>query len=101
MKIDNTKQDWKYCLGGDKDETINHIVSECIKRAEKEYKSWHEWVKKVIYRELYIKLKFDNTTIWSKCKPESTLENETHKIAGFWDKNRSLTPDQKPRSHHN
>ena len=36
---------------GDRDKTINHILSECSKLAEKEYKTWHS-VGKVIYSEL-------------------------------------------------
>ena len=36
----------------DKDETINYIITECSKFAQKEYKSRHDWVGKVIYTEL-------------------------------------------------
>ena len=31
-------------LCGDRDETINHIISECSKLAQKEYKARHDWV---------------------------------------------------------
>ena len=31
----------------EKDETVNHIISECSKLAQKEYKIRHEWVGKV------------------------------------------------------
>ena len=30
-------------LCGDRDETINHIISECSKLAQKEYKTRHDW----------------------------------------------------------
>ena len=62
---------------------INHIISECSKLAQKEYKIRHNWVGKVIHWELYKKLKFDHTTKPHMHKPESVLENVTHKI--LWD----------------
>ena len=65
------------------DETINHIINECSKLAQKEYKTIHDWVKKVIHWELCKKLKFDHTTKWYMHKPESIQKNETHKI--LWD----------------
>ena len=34
---------------GDKNETINHLISECSNLAQKEYKTRHDWVGKVIY----------------------------------------------------
>ena len=37
VKIDNMQQNRKYRLCGDKDETINHIISECSKLAQKGY----------------------------------------------------------------
>ena len=40
-------------LCGDRDETINHIISECSKLAQKKYKTRHDWEDKVIYWELY------------------------------------------------
>ena len=38
---------------------------------------------KVIYWELYKKLKLDPTNKWEMDKPESILENEMHKL--LWD----------------
>ena len=48
-------QNSKCKLCGYRDETINHIISECSKLAQKEYK-------------------------WYMHKPESVFENQTHKI---------------------
>ena len=45
-----------------------------------EYKTRRKWVGKVIYRELYKRLKFDHTNKWSLHKSESVPENDTHKI---------------------
>ena len=42
-RIDRTQQNSKYRLCGDRDKTINHIMSECNKLAQKEYKTRHDW----------------------------------------------------------
>ena len=52
-RIDKTQQNSKFRLCGDRDETINHIISECSKLAQKEYKVRHDWVGKVIHGEMY------------------------------------------------
>ena len=51
-RIDNTQQNSKCRLCGDRDETINHIISECCKLAQKEYKTRQDWVGKVIHWEM-------------------------------------------------
>ena len=51
-------------LFSDRDEMINHIISECGKSARREYKTGHEWLKKVIHWELCKKIKFDHCTKW-------------------------------------
>ena len=73
----------KYRLCGDRDETINHMISECNKLAQKEYKTRHDWVDMVIAWELGNKLKFDHTNKWYMHNPASVLENDTHKLR--WD----------------
>ena len=82
-RIDKTQQNSKCRLCGDRDETINHIKSECSKLAQKEYKTRHDWVSKVIHREMYKKLKFDHTKLWYIHNPAPVLENDTHKL--LWD----------------
>ena len=67
-------------LYGDRDETINHIINEYSKLAQKEYKTRHDWVGKVIFWELCKKLKFDHGICTT---PESVLENVIHKL--LWD----------------
>ena len=57
----------------DRDETINHIISKCCKLEQRENKTRHDWVGKVIYWDLCEKFKFDNTN-------KSVQENETLKI---------------------
>ena len=46
--INNTQKNGRCRLYGDRTETVNHIISECSKLASKEYKSKHDWVRKVI-----------------------------------------------------
>ena len=58
-------------------------MSECIKLAQKEYKTRHDWVGKVIYREMCKKLKFDHTNKLYMHNPAAVLENDTHKL--LWD----------------
>ena len=82
-RIDKTQQNNRCRLRSDRDETINHIISKCSKLAQKEYKTRHDWVEKVIHWELCKKLKFDHTNKWYMHNPESVLENETHKL--IWD----------------
>ena len=67
-------------LCGDRDETIDYIIRESSKLAEKEYKTRHDWEGKGIHWELYKKFKFDHTNKWYKHNPESVQENETHKL---------------------
>ena len=64
-------------------EAINHIICKCIKLAQSEYKTRHDWAEKVIYWELCKKFKFDHTNKWYMHNPESVLDNETHKLSGI------------------
>ena len=80
-RLDKT-QDSMCILCGDRDEIINHI-SEYSKLAQKEHKTRHDWVGKVIEWELYKKFKFDHTNQCYMHNPESVQENETQKV--LWD----------------
>ena len=58
-KIVQMQQNCYWRLGGDRDETINHIISKCIKLAQKEYKARHNKIGKVNHRGMCKKFKFD------------------------------------------
>ena len=74
-----------------------HIISECRKLAQREYKTSHNWVGKVIQKELCKKLKFDHTTEWYMYKPESVVENKMHKLLwNFEVLTDHLIPTRKP-----
>ena len=82
-RIDKTQQNSKCRLCGDRDETINHIISEFSKLAQKEYKARHDTVGKAIHWEMCKKFKFDYTNKWNMHNPAPVLENDTHKL--LWD----------------
>ena len=84
-RIDKTQQNSTCRLCGDRDETINHIISECRKLTQKEYKARHEWVGQVIHGEMCKKFQFDHTNRWYMHNPAPVLENDTHKL--LWDFN--------------
>ena len=83
MRFGKTQQNNRCRLRSKRGETINPIISECSKLAQKEYKTRHDWVGKVIHWEMCKKLKFDHTNKWYMQNPQSVLENETHKL--LWD----------------
>ena len=85
VRIDQTQQNSKCSLCGNRDETINHIISECSKLAQREYKARHDWVGKVIHWEMCKKFKFDHTNKWYMHNPAPVLENDSHKL--LWDFN--------------
>ena len=84
-RIDQTQQNSKYRLCGDRDETINHIISECSRLAQREYKTRHDWVGKVIHWEICKKFKFDHTNKWYMHNEAPVLASDTHKL--LWDFN--------------
>ena len=85
MRIDKTQQNNKCRLCGDRDETINHIISECSKLAQREYRARLDWVGKVVHWEMCKKFHFDHTNKWYMHNPAPSLENTTYKL--LWDFN--------------
>ena len=79
-RIDLVQQIGRCWLCGYRDETINHIISNCSRLAFKEYNTRHDWVGKVIHWELCKKFKLDHTNKWYAHNPAFLLENETHKL---------------------
>ena len=82
-RIDKTEKNRKCKLCGDRDETINHIIRECSKLAQKEYKAKHERVGKVIHLEMCNKFKFDHAKKWYMHNPAPVLKNDIHRLP--WD----------------
>ena len=76
-------QNSKCRLCSDGDETINHIISECSKLAQKEYKTRHDWLGKVIHWEMCLEFKSEHMNKWHIHNPALVLENDTYKLP--WD----------------
>ena len=79
-KIDNMQENCKCRLCGKRDKTVDQIKSECCKQAQKEYKSKHDRVEKVIHWKLCKRFKFDHIDKWYKHKLDSILKSKMHKI---------------------
>ena len=77
------QQNSRYRLCGNRNETINHIISECSKLVQNQYKDRHDWVGKVKNWEMCKKFKFDSANKWYMYNPAPVLENATHKL--LWD----------------
>ena len=82
--IDKTQQNSKCRLWRDRDETINHIISECSKLAQKEYKARHNWVGTMIHWEMCRKFQFDHPNKWYMLNPAPLLENDSHKLLWYF-----------------
>ena len=101
MRIDKTQRKSKCRRCDNRDEMIKHIISECSKLSQKEYKTSHDWVGKVSHWELCKKFKFDNTKKWFWHNPASVLENDPHKLLRDWNTDGSSYLDQKTRPNNN
>lgn len=67
------------------DETVSHIVSECSKLAQTEYKGRHDRVATAVHWCLAKKFGFPASNQWYQHRAEPTIENEKVKL--FWDFN--------------
>ena len=81
--IDKSQIDAKCRMCRDKNETVSHIVSDCSKLAQKEYKKRHDNVARAIHWDLSGKCGFHRNDKWYNYVPESALENENYKL--LWD----------------
>ena len=64
MKIASIKQNVKCRLYENRDEMVNDIINESSKLAQKDHKTLHNWVEKMIHWELCKRLKFDYAYKW-------------------------------------
>ena len=62
---------------------MNHIISECGKLAQNEYKTRHDWVGNVIHWEMCKKFKSDQMNKWYTHNEASVRVNDTHQL--LWD----------------
>ena len=69
VRTHKTQQNSKCRLCRGRDETINHIIKECSRLVQKEHKTRHDWVGKVVHWEMCKKLEFDHTNKWYMHNP--------------------------------
>ena len=81
-KIDKTAQSTLCRMCDKKSETISHIVSECEKLAQKEYKRRHDNVARIVHWKLCGKYNLKRSEKWYEHAPEG-VENKEVKI--LWD----------------
>ena len=84
-KIDQSQQESKCRMCGKADETVNHLLSECSKMAQREYKRRHDWLGKRVHWEICHRLQFQTKEHWYEHVPETVLENNEFKL--LWDFN--------------
>ena len=72
-------------LCGEKGESVNHIVCECKKLAQREYKQRHDNVAKVVHWKLCEKYHLEKKEKWYEHAPDSVSENDEVKL--LWDVN--------------
>ena len=70
---------------GERDESITHLIAECKKLAQKEYKQRHNNIARIVRLELCQKFGFVGEVKWYDHKPASVVENDRVKIS--WDFN--------------
>ena len=68
---------------GEKGETISHLVSECGKLAQREYKGRHDNVARYVHWQLCNKGDLERAAKWYEQQPEAVIENENFKL--LWD----------------
>ena len=82
-KIDKTQQESKCRICGQSDESVSHILSECSKMAQKEYKRRHDWVGKKVHWEVSKQCGFVVKEKWYEHEPNAVSENNDFHI--LWD----------------
>jgi len=83
-RIEGRGGNTKCRMCGQKDETINHITSECSKLAQKEYKRRHDKVATAVHWALCKHHKLPSTAdVWYKHEPQAVVEDENTKL--LWD----------------
>ena len=84
-KVDKSQEDPKCRMCKEGDESVTHIISQCKKLAQTEYKIRHDNVAKAFHWEVCKKNGLVRTHVekWYEHEPESVMENEKCKI--LWD----------------
>ena len=81
---DNTPEQSKCRMSGEKDETVNHLISECSKMAQREYKRRHDLASRRVHWDVCEKYGIEVKDKWYQHEPGSVIENDRCKIF-LWD----------------
>ena len=69
---------------GEREETVAHIVSECGKLAQKQYKQWrHDKVAQAIHWQICKEKDLEHDEKWYEHRPKTVVENASVKV--LWD----------------
>ena len=78
-QIDKSEEQMKYIMCSRADETTIHIVRECPKLAQKEYKRRHDWIRRQIHWEICEINDIHSKLKWCEHKPEAVIENNLYR----------------------
>ena len=67
-------------MWGERDKSITHLIAECKRLAQKEYKQRHDNIAKIVHLELGQKFGLVGKVKWYNHKPASVVENDRVKI---------------------
>ena len=82
--IDKSRDSPTCRMCGEKEETVNHIICECGKLAQEEYKRRHDNVARIVYWEICKKYDLPRAEQWHNHKPEGVTENESIKVLRYF-----------------
>ena len=81
--IDKTADSPLCRMCGERGESIYHLISECRKLAQHEYKRRHDDVARYVRWQLCQNVAIESCDKWYEHKPECVMENNYYKI--YWD----------------
>ena len=84
-KIDKTSENPLCRMCGERGETVQHIICECKKLAQREYKRRHDTVAKLVHWKLCEKHNLERKEKWYEHCPEGVVEDDDVKL--IWDIN--------------
>ena len=73
--IDKTKDSTMCRICEERSETVSHIISECSKLAQKEYKRRHDNARKYMQWKLCKKYNIDSKARWYEHSPKGIVES--------------------------
>lgn len=84
-RIDKTSENPMCRMCGERGETVQHIICECKKLAQREYKRRHDNIAKFIHWKMSEKYGLERKEKWYEHCPEGVVENDNIKL--IWDIN--------------